>query len=227
MNLRNTPSHVLSKAENKTIKDILGENRISICTTYAQIYVTSKSEQDWQIVGTGALCLTHDFQLNTFILVLIDADRIIWECELTNYADYMWVSKKFHLLKLDQLMGINFICHLEAQHFQYKLVRTLEYINTTHLAKNIVRKSETLPKMSNTKYNTLIKSENGSRSPMARGRSCIKKCYRKLVNKTKFEYTEFTTESRSSSPTSEEKEKIYQTLSDIRQLQIRYCPCHA
>ena len=221
MNLRNSPSHVLSKSENRTIKKTLGQDRISISTTYVQLYIASPSEQDWLLLGTGALCITHDFQLNTFILVFMEGNRIVWECELTSCSEYLCVSEKFHLLRVDQLIGVSFLCQLEALHFQNKMIQTLKYISVTHLPTNNVKKTiemkskkETPPKF----------TRQGS--PIARSRHCIKKCYKKLTITKLKSPTEIISRSCTSSPT-KERGDIYQTLSDIRELQIHYCPCHA
>ena len=224
MNPRNSPSHVLSKTENRTVKKTLGQDRISISTTYVQLFITSPSEQDWLLLGTGALCITHDFQLNTFILVFMEGNRIVWECELTSCSEYLCVSEKFHLLRVDQLLGVSFLCQLEAGHFQNKIIQTLRYISVTHLPTNNVKK---IIKM----FNSKSKQETPKKytrpgSPIARSRHSIKKCYKKLSLKKLESPTELKSISRSSSPT-EEREKTYQTLSDIRELQIYYCPCHA
>eukprot|EP00800_Vazella_pourtalesii_P022990 TRINITY_DN9150_c0_g1_i1.p1 TRINITY_DN9150_c0_g1~~TRINITY_DN9150_c0_g1_i1.p1 ORF type:complete len:231 (+),score=35.37 TRINITY_DN9150_c0_g1_i1:2-694(+) len=230
MNPRNSPSHVLSKKENRTVKNTLGQDRISISTTFVQLYITSPSEQEWLLLGTGALCITHDFQLNTFILVFMEDNRIVWECELKSCSEYLCVSEKFHLLRVDQLMGVSFLCQLEAGHFQNKMIQTLKYISVTHLPTNSMKKSS---KISNSKSNQETPQKHTRpQSPIARSRHCIKKCYKKLVI-TKVGSLKETKSSScfssSSSPTfpSEEKEDIYQTLSNIRELQTRYCPCNA
>ena len=44
--VKNSLSHVLSKKENRTVKNTLGQDRISISTTFAQLYITSPSEQE-------------------------------------------------------------------------------------------------------------------------------------------------------------------------------------
>ena len=133
--VRNNPSHVLTKKDNNLVTGILGQDRISMCTTYVQIYTASEEEQNWLIEGTGPLCLVHDFQQNTFVLVLIDAscDMVVWERELTHFTEYLSVSGKFHLLRFDELIGINFLCSLEARHFAFKLVEVSKYIKLTCL----------------------------------------------------------------------------------------------
>ncbi|KAI6659374.1 Wiskott-Aldrich syndrome protein-like isoform X1 [Oopsacas minuta] len=253
--VKNDPSHVLLKTENKKIKDILGENRISICTTYAQIYVTSKSEQDWQIVGTGALCLTHDFQLNTFILVLIDADRIIWECELTNYADYMWVSRKFHLLNVDQLMGINFICDFEAQYFSAKMVEITSYIKIASLEYVTIlnttnhKKHRYFMKPKTNKANTAphLNKQNTKDFSIKYGISHFNKYFKRIIKQNNsYQRIENSTSlsmppsptfnnrcnslgsSRNSSVSSMGEEEHYQTLKQVKSSMINSMyPCHA
>ena len=236
MSLRNNPSHVLTKIDNMFVTAVLGPDRISMCTAYAQIYVASE-EQDWLIVGTGPLCLAHDFQQNTFILILIDSNcnKVVWESELTHCTEYLCVSDKFHLLRLDQLTGVNFICTFEAQHFQCKLNGIIKYINTTHLVVNTdinsIQKSQKCFEIKPKVTDIVIKPDR-PRSPIIRGKSCFKKCYRKLVNSNnnnmKIEkQRSFKSVSVPTSPTCKDEEKIYQTLSDIRQLQIRYSPCFA
>ena len=234
MTLLNNPSHVLTKKENNLVTGILGQDRISMCTTYVQIYTASEEEQNWLIEGTGPLCLVHDFQQNTFILVLIDAscDRVVWERELTHFTEYLSVSGKFHLLRFDELIGINFLCSLEAQDFEFKLNWIKEYLNKTHLVINTdrksIKKSHKTLEIKHIATDIVIKPERPS-SPIIRGKSCVKKCYKKLKkHSTKVEKQAcFKSVLVPTSPNYKEKENIYQTLSDIQQLQTLYCPCFA
>ena len=209
-----------------------------MCTVSVQIYTASEEEQDWLAVGTGPLCLAHDFQQNTFVLVLIDTScgSVVWERELTHFTEYLSVSDKFHLLRFDQLIGINFLCSLEAQHFQLKLHEIKRYIDATHLVRNsdqsFIKKSKTfeIPQIT-TDIVANAKPET-PRSPIIRGKSCIKRCYKKLINNNhnnakREKNSILKSVSVPNSPNYKENENIYQTLSDIRQLQIRYCPCFA
>ena len=237
MNLQVNSSHILSKKDNELVNSMLGGDRISICTVYVQLYVVSNSANEWGLLGIGPLCLTHDFHLNAFILTLIDANcqRVVWESELTHSMDFMWVSEKFHILQLDQMMGINFICHLEAQHFQYRMSNIKSYIKITQLdlkTRNSQIKQNQKKNGKNFNLSTSLKSYTPSnstnkltrpKSPIVRGKLCIKRCYQKLrQNNNSYQRFE---NSKNSLPEDEMsceiEESVYQTLSEVRQIQIR------
>ena len=187
--VRNNPSHVLTKIDNMFVTAVLGPDRISMCTAYAQICVASE-EQDWLIVGTGPLCLAHDFQQNTFILILINSncDRVVWESELTHCTEYLCVSDKFHLLRLDQLIGVNFICSFEAQYFQLKLVEVSKYIKVTCLEcvtghNNLIAKNKKKIKSKTSQNKNPEKKTKKQESTIKFGISYITKYYRKVKHR--------------------------------------------
>ena len=207
--VKNSLSHVLSKKENRTVKNTLGQDRISISTTFAQLYITSPSEQEWLLLGTGALCITHDFQLNTFILVFMEDNRIVWECELKSCSEYLCVSEKFHLLRVDQLMGVSFLCQLEAGHFQNKMREITKYIKITGLENVTIRNNNNekqLKKKKITKANTApnLKKQNAKESSVKSKISTLNKYFKKITKQSN-SYKRFdnTSQSLPSSPTSD------------------------
>ena len=239
----NKPSHVISKRNNKLIEKLLGRDRISVCTVFAQ--VVSEYENEWGMVGIGPLCLTHDFHLNAFILTLIDKNcqRVVWESELTHSMDYMWVSEKFHILQLDQMMGINFICHLEAQEFKTRILEIRNYIKVTSLdsGTNSSNKGQTKIKTTNS-FTSLsqLKIKYTRSAPIQKlksssfGISYVKKYYKKLT-KHKVDYQKLD-ETSFSAPTSPMKknwstlpferdykeENPYQTLNEVSSQPRKY-----
>ena len=246
--VKNSPSHVLSKSENRTIKKTLGQDRISISTTYVQLYIASPSEQDWLLLGTGALCITHDFQLNTFILVFMEGNRIVWECELTSCSEYLCVSEKFHLLRANQLIGVSFLCQLEALHFQNKMCEITKYIKITSLENVTIRNNnennKQVKKKNISKSNTApnLKRQN-ARDSSIRSKISILNKYLKKITKQNNSYKRFDSssqsmpssplidsddESRNISVSSTGKEEHYQTLEKnrVNMMNVIY-PCRA
>ena len=216
--LRNITSHVLTEKDNSIVNCVLGEDRISMCTVSVQIYTASEEEQDWLAVGTGPLCLAHDFQQNTFVLVLIDTScgSVVWERELTHFTEYLSVSDKFHLLRFDQLIGINFLCSLEAQHFALKLAEIIKYVKLTclpcvsgHNKKNSKNKKNKLKSKSSQNKNTDKKLKKKDLS-IKFGITYITKCCQKLLHRS-VSYEKLECDSHSS-PTSPRENTNWKSL---------------
>ena len=245
--VKNSPSHVLSKTENRTVKKTLGRDRISISTTYVQLFITSPSEQDWLLLGTGALCITHDFQLNTFILVFMEGNKIVWECGLTSCSEYLCVSEKFHLLRVDQLMGVSFLCQLEAEHFQNKMHEITKYIkitslenvtirknkNNKQLKKNNIKKSNTAPNLKKQKVkDSSIKSKISNLNKYIKKITKQNNSYKKFDNMSQSMPSspiyDSTDEYRTNSVSSTGEEEHYQTLEKggLNMMNFIY-PCRA
>ena len=245
--VKNSPSHVLSKTENRTVKKTLGRDRISISTTYVQLFITSPSEQDWLLLGTGALCITHDFQLNTFILVFMEGNKIVWECGLTSCSEYLCVSEKFHLLRVDQLMGVSFLCQLEAGHFQNKMHEITKYIkitslenvtirknkNNKQLKKNNIKKSNTAPNLKKQKVkDSSIKSKISNLNKYIKKITKQNNSYKKFDNMSQSMPSspiyDSTDEYRTNSVSSTGEEEHYQTLEKGRLNMMNFIyPCRA